>query len=823
MPKVSPIQTNFTAGEISQQLEGRVDIARYANAVQKLENFLIAPYGGVDRRAGSVFAARAKYSDKKCRLISFQFSTIQNYIIEMGDLYMRFYRDDAAITEADKVITNITQANPAVVSSAAHGYANGDTVIINDVVGMTEVNNKRYLVANVAAGTFELQDLDANNIDSTGFTAYGSAGRANRIYEIVTPYLEADLFEIQFAQSADIMWLAHQNYAPRKLSRLGDTSWTLALEVFIGGPFQPDNITATTVTPSAINGAITVTASTPIFNADMVGSFFKIGGTVGVSPDDIQGYVLITAFTSTTQISATVQETLDGVGATDLWAYGSFSDDAGYPSCVAFHEQRLWYGGTIFEPQTVFASQILIFNDLTVGSLDDDALQYEIATEQVNAIRFISSGRGLAIGTLGGGFIVSSGQDFIPLTPSNVSIRRDTTFGGELIIPRRIGNFLYYVQRGSRKIREFAYNFDIDSHRSLDMTLLAEHITEGGITSMAYQQSPNSILWCVRGDGEMACLTRQIDQEVIGWSRIIAGETVYGASSFESVSTIPAGEYDEVWVVVNRVVDGTTRRFIEYMSAPTFTSQDDAFFVDSGLTLDNPIAITAATKADPVVVTAALHGFSNGDTVRITDVLGMTELNNKLYHVANVGANTFELQTIKDVDVDGTAFTTYKSGGNVALAVTTISGLDHLEGESVAVLADGSVRPNKTVTDGIITLDIAAAKVHAGLGYTSEAETLRLEAGSATGTAQGKTARIYEVTARFYKTLGGEMGIRGTTDIIQNRTSLMPMNQPPSIFTEDKRMQFPKGYDRQARVYIKQDQPLPMTILAIMPKMDVFD
>ena len=748
MARVSPIQTNFTAGEFSPLLEGRVDLTRYNNGVISLENFLILPYGGITRRAGTKYACTAKVANKKVRLIPFQFSTTDTFIIEMGESYFRFYKNEAVVVEAAKVITAATQANPVVVTSNSHGYSNGDEVVISGVVGMTELNGKRFRLANVATNTFELQDQDLVDIDGTGFTAYTSGGTAEKIFELVHTYLESELFELQFAQTADLLYIVHADHEPATLSRITDTSWTLADIVFEGGPFQGDNLDDThTVNPGATTGSgINVTASTDTWTADDVGSLFKIAGEVS----SVQGYCRITVFNSTTSVDVDILETLSSAASTDEWAYGSFSDRFGYPQVVSFHEQRLWFGSTTTEPQTVFASVILIFCDFTAGDADDDALKYEIASEQVNRIRYISSGRGLHIGTSGGVFTMSSGSDFAALTPSNVSVKRDTSYGSELIIPKRIGNFTYYIQRGKRKLREFAYNFDIDANKALDMNLLSEQASESGFTIMDFQQSPNSILWCVRTDGEIATMTRQIDQEVIAWARQKLGSTLSGDSVVESVAVIPVvnGENDQVWVSVKRTVNGTERRYVEFFEDETFTAQEDAFLVDSGLTYSG-------------------------------------------------------------------------------VATRTITGLDHLEGETVSIFANGSVLPDRTVTNGTITLvdptEPEVTLAHIGLNYVSEVESLRIEAGSQLGTAQGKIVRIYEIVIRFFKTLGGRVGVRGKDDIIQFRTTTDPMDTATTVFTGDKRVQFPKGYDRQGKWYIRTTQPVPMTILAVMPKMETFD
>lgn len=747
MAKVSPIQTNFTAGEFSPKLEGRVDISKYFNGAISMENFLIEPYGGAARRPGTQFITCAKFSNKKIRLVPFEFSTEQAYVLEFGDLYIRFFRDNGSVVEASKAITGATQADPVNLTIVGHGYSVGDEIAVSGVVGMTELNGKRFRVDTVpGVDNITIEDKDGVTIDGTGFTAYVSGGIAEKIVEIVSPYTEAQLFDMQFAQSADVLFTTHVAVQQQKLQRFSDTSWTITPIDTVGGPYQPVNLISTlTLTPSATTGAgITVTASSSLFNADMVGGLIRIGGLVG----GVQGYVSITAFGSDVSVTADVIEDLDSVSATDDWSLGSFSVDAGFPSSVTFHEQRLWYGGTKLEPQTVKASVTLEFENFTPGALDTDALDYQIATEQVNAIRWLSSGRGLSIGTTGGAFILSTGSDFTPITPTNVQVRRETNFGSELIIPQIIGNFQYFVQRGGRKIREFAYSFDIDRHKAGDQTLLAEQITESTITLIDYQQNPNSVLWCVRVDGEIATLTRQIDQEVIGWTRQIAGPTVAGASSYESVASIPVGENDQVWVSVKRTIDGTTRRFIEFVKPLDFgDDQADAFYVDSGLTF--------------------------------------------------TGA-----------------------------ATSVLTGLDHLEGETVSVLSEGAVLPDVVVTSGAITLlpsGTTTTKAHIGLSYLSEIEMLRIEGGSATGTAQGKIKRIYEIVYRFFESLGGEFGVRGTTDVIQFRTSADTMDDPVPLFTGDVRLPFPKGYNRDARPFIKQEQPLPMTVLAVMPKMEVFD
>jgi len=262
MARASPIQTSVNAGEMSAKLDGRVDIERRAAGLQFGENVIPEVYGGGQRRSGSRFVAPARDSDKFVRLIDFRYSTEQAYVLELGEGYMRFYRNHAPLLEAAKNITGATQANPVVLTINAHGYQNGQDVEVAAVLGMTQLNNRRFRAANVAANTFELQDQFGNPIDGTAFGAYVSGGVAARVYTIATPYLEADLPKLKYTQSNDALYIAHPNYVPRKLLRLAAVQWTLLQLDFIDGPYLAANPGNATLQPSATSGA-GITISSP--------------------------------------------------------------------------------------------------------------------------------------------------------------------------------------------------------------------------------------------------------------------------------------------------------------------------------------------------------------------------------------------------------------------------------------------------------------------------------------------------------------------------------------------------------------------------------
>ena len=237
MARSAPALSSFTAGEISPRLEGRVNLEKYREGLADLTNMVVHPHGGVARRPGTEFLGEVKSSANYTRLIPFQFKTSDTYILEFGNEYMRVYRNGLQVlTDAPKTITAITKANPGVITSNSHGFANGDEIYIIGVGGMTQLNGRNFRVANVTTNTFTLTDLFGNAIDTTNFTTFTSGGTADKIYEITTPYTTANLPALNFAQSADVMYLVHPTYDIRTLSRTDHNAWTLATATITGSP-----------------------------------------------------------------------------------------------------------------------------------------------------------------------------------------------------------------------------------------------------------------------------------------------------------------------------------------------------------------------------------------------------------------------------------------------------------------------------------------------------------------------------------------------------------------------------------------------------------
>jgi len=853
MGKSSPGQTNFSAGELSPLLYGRVDSDRYKTGLKTCKNYVPSIQGPLIRRTGTKFISEVREPTRKTRLIPFQFNTEQAYILEFGHLYIRFYKDEANIANpTGQAITGATNANPVVITSASHGRVDGDHVILQGVGGMTEINNREFEVANKTANTFELQDSSGNNIDGTGYGTYTSGGTIDNFTDIVSPYDETDLFELSFTQSADTLYIAHKDYQPRTLTRSSHTAWTLALINFLDGPWLTKNIKtvppgATTLNPDVFGvgfATITVTASATAginggsgFLATDVGRHVRIAAADAGPWNDLK----ITAVNSTTEFEAQEQTGvgLNDTAATANWRLGRWSDTTEWPGVVTFHNDRTVWSGADSNPSRLDFSRVgdyLTFSpdsNPTETVTDSHAIDVSLNSAEVNVVRWlVSDEKGLLVGTAGAEWIVRAPTNTSVLSPTNIEAVRVSGWGSSDIRPAQAGSAVLFLQQAKRKLREFQFFFDVDGFRSSDLTVLAEHLTTGGIDELAYQKEPQSIVWAVRNDGQLLGMTYERDLESVraGWHRHVLGgvsDVAGSAPVVESIAVIPSVDLtgETLWLVVKRYVNGREVRYIEVVTAPfeEATKQRDAMYLDSLLTLDAPVTISGATAANPVVVTAIAHGFSNSDTVIIDDVVGMTQINNSVgtaptygtgFTVANKTADTFELS-----GVNGTAYSAYVSGGKVRKKVTSITGLHHMEGETIGVIGDGLSQADVTVSDGAVTIATAAGVVHLGYAYDSDCETLRQEAGAADGVALGKNRRITQVALLVHRSLGLKIGPdTDNLDAIQLASEDDAATATATVVYDGiVRENFEGDYDYDGHIFIRQDNPYPSTILAISP------
>jgi hypothetical protein len=726
MPKTTHIQTNCTAGEISPRLIGRVDVQKYNNGLKTCRNAYPLVHGGAKRRGGLRFAKAAKEALKQTRLLPFIFNRDQAFIIEFGDAYIRFFEASGARIE-----------------------------------------------------------------DPPGTPV-----------EVVSPYLEADLDDLHYVQGADTMFLFHPSYQPRKLVRYSNTVWKLSIVAWDVPPSEEKgDKPATQLTLSAItvgtgrtataaaacfeasdvgrqitNGAglatITAYTSTTVVTVTIVDAFaaspiasgqwtltespkttltpsakdpigaactltagaaaFKNSAQVtdiGKFVEINDGLVEITGFTSSTVVTGIIRTVLTVTNAaqSEGWALRSnvWNATDGYPRCGTLFEQRLIAAGSPNYPNTIWGSKTGQYYNFADGKADDDGFSFTIASDQVNPIEHMASTRVLLPLTYGGEFSMTGGVEK-PLAPTNVQIKSQTVYGCDPVRPVRAGSEIIFAQRGGRKIRALGYRVESDSFNAPDISVLAEHVTEGGILEMAFSQEPDSVVWMVRGDGAAVSMTIDRDQDVIGFALHDTD------GQFESFASVPYNGMDRVFAVVVRTINGATVRYIEYF--------------DPDLNTDSAITGTTGTPT------------------------------------------------------------------------ATWTGLGHLEGETVDIVADGIVMPQEVVASGQVVLPRTASAVEIGLHYETEIEPLMPSIQGMPAGGQGDATSINEIIVRLHETVGAEVAGQ---QIPFRKFGTGILDEPVAPFTGDKRVS-KLGWDRGAiDSMIAQRQPLPFQLLAIIFKITV--
>lgn len=758
------MQPSFAAGELSPALWARTDLAKYQTGLKIARNVFVHPHGGVSNCPGTWFVGETKYAAKKVRLISFVYSVEQAYAIEFGHLYCRF-------------------------------LMNGSYIMNGDVP-----------------------------------------------YEITTPYTESMLWDLNYTQSADVLFNCHPSIQPKELQRAANNSWSLVNYDFKYGPFLDENVTAVTITPTGTltkGGTVTLTASSSLFASTDVGELVRISqrvpettvtaklaaaGTTGsidvegewnfrtgnlwdakitlersydsgatwmsfktyyarsqsdgnmdfsfteeltdnmdpvkiravlsdyvegtclitlsASPRINNGVAKITSVSSGTVATATVQTKIYDTSATKLWSRGAWRPRLGYPRTVQFYQDRLCFGGSAASPNRLWFSETGDYNSfrVTTPQKDDNAINAQMVSRSVNAIRGLVSLRDLLVLTAGSEWKVSP-------TSSGAFSYKDKTIevqgytGSSKLEPLTASNSVLFVQEKGDGVFTLSYSLEEDGYANRDLTVFAAHLfEEKNIVSWCYQQKPWSLIWAIMNDGTINILTYMREHDVWAWSHRDTD------GCYESVCSIPGDGVDEVYFAVKRTIGGIEKRYIERL----------------------------------------------GDRIPGGDV--------KLAHFLDC------------------------AGRYEGDPVTNVSGLSWLEGKEVTALADGGVVSGLTVENGEISLPHSASVVTVGLPYTAEIETLQIDTQMKDGTIQGRLKRVPDVILRIKDTRG--IAVSPSSDRQDLLVDLKPpltFTDPIAIFTGDTDpIVMPSGFDRNGgRLYIRQDYPLPMTILGIIPSVEI--
>lgn len=948
MPKAAVLQSGFSTGEVSPLFYGSVENPRYKKGLETGVNYIPTLQGPMIRRPGTKYVANVKSSTHPPIIVPFKFSATQNYILEFGDLYVRFY------TNNGQVVTSGTTYKIAGTNPNALFWAIRDSTT----------------------------PLNGEIISSTTMVSDGA------IMEMVTPYHISDVPNLRFCQKGDTIYITHSNYRVYKMQRQSSSNWVMYPVYFIDGPYLPansfssigDNVAtklipvdtstpyahvivvdvgggiAGAITDPALTGQIQITTNSAhgllsgqkVFIYGVVGTteannYSTYGGrtssntpywSITVTSDTtflLIGSTFVNGYSSAGKVTpalfylSAINAQLNDVAfpVQDLgrslalvitgvryWCYitivydaatvrvfmGNFANGAaipfpgttqatawylqtwsgslnttglnfqglGHPAVAAFHQDRLVFAGAPNNPQDINGSNVglyEVFAPSLATSLvvsDSDSYSFSLSSPDQNPLRWLAStAQGLLSASYTNEWAITPSGSSEALTPTNFNAQETSFYGAAQIAPVKIGNAVLYIQRSARKLREMAFFFMGGTFRSSDITEISEHITLPSVTKIDVQKENQPLVWCIRSDGVLTSMVYNRDDLSlsVGWMRHILGGQSDSAGTPPVVYDIafipdPLVSFDQMWLVVKRWLNGSLVYTVEYMTKISDSSiiQEDSFQGDCGAVFDNPKIVAGISIANPCVVSSVAHGFSNGDTIKITDVVGLnlstTDINGnitvtnlvneKTFVVASAATDSFALHDFSGNAINSTGYSAWVAAGGIdgvhsgyiRKLVTTITGLTWLENETVGVLADGGTHPDCLVSNGgAITLQFPAAKVQIGYRYKSQGKLLRAEAGAADGTSLGATRRTTRAALQLYRC--GDMSI-GTsfTNLIPIQFSQIDQNQADvavPLFSGIVREGVESAYDFESQLCFEQSSMLPGTIQSITTFMEEQD
>lgn len=822
MPLVLP---SFAAGELSPALHGRVDLAKYQVGLATCLNWFVHPFGGVSTRAGTAWVGAVLDPAKRSRLIPFAFNTTQTYVLEFGDQKIRVIKDGGYVLEASAAITGVSQSNPGIVTQASHGYSTGDVVFLSDIAGMTELNRRAVTVTVLGLNSYSI------GIDTSGYGAWTSGGTAARLYTIATPYVTADLPRLKYVQSADTMTLTHPSYAPRNLTRTGHAAWTLTPITYAPTQQPPtalvssspgagfdyvvtavseetgeESVASASTSSNTQTSTITWTNATGADSYNVYKGKNGVYGFVGRAGDGVTGFEDATVAPDTSDTPPQDKNPFDAAEK--------------YPGCSTYHEGRQWYARTNQKPQTLYSSASAAFNNMNTSSpsKDSDAITRTIASREVNEIRHLMSLNFLLVFTSGAVWKAWAGAQADVMTPANCSVKPQSFEGISEVPPIGTESSALYVTESGKKVRDVAYEFASDTIQGRNLAILAGHLFEAhGIEEWAYAKDPDGIVWCVRADGVLLGFTYLKEHDVYAWSRHETDGFV------ESVACVRENAESILYLAVRREVNGQTVRYVERMASRYFPDVYSAWCVDSGVSYNGWnddaskfLTISGATynAGDTVAMAATGHSPFTAGSVDSKYLLrsGQNQVTVTVTAYTDASHVDATLDMAPHTSLQATALSDW------ALATLTLGGLWHLEGRQLAVLADGSVQPAATVVDGTIALVRAFGRVVAGLPYVCDLQTLNIEAGQPT--LQGRQKVINEVTLRVKDSRGLSVGPTSSRLVDVKEREGENFGYPTMLVTGDEKVLVDPKWNTQGRVFVRQSNPLPATVVAIIPRIE---
>lgn len=882
---------SFAGGEVSPEMWGRIDDVKFQTGAAKLLNFIALPQGPAENRPGTAFVREVKDSTKRTRLLPFTFSTTQTMVLELGAGYFRFHTQGATLGPGTPAAYNgaTTYAVGALVSSGGVNY---------------------YCIA-------------ATTGNAPPNATYWYALPAG-IYEIPNPYAEADLFDIHYVQSADVLTLVHPNYAPRELRRLGATTWTLTTISFASTVTSPTSVTVTanrgealdligftsaspgvahTTAPHGLSvgdpvyldgGTWTnpfpddyyIVASTGPTDKFTVRSYssglplnttsygtWSSGGYVqfGDKALDFTSYYVVTTVApngideSAPSAAASANNNLNAqgssntitwsavsgaaryniykrqnglyglIGQTDLTTFTDnnigpdlgitppivdtvFASSGNYPGAVSYFEQRRVFAGTTNAPQTLWMTRTGTESDISyhIPLLDTDRIAFRVAAREANTIRHLVPLTQLLALTSAAEWRVSPVNSDV-ISPTTISVRPQSYVGANNVQPSIVNNTVVYCSARDGHVRELGYSWQASGFVTGDLSLRATHLFDNfDITDMCYSKAPQPLLWFISSTGSMLGLTYIPEQQIGAWHQ---HET---DGDFESCAAVAEGAEDRLYVIVKRTIGGVTKRYVERFASRQVGELKDCFFVDSGLTFNGTnttattVTVTGGTTwgpADVLTITASSAIFQFPATTDVGDAIVLTDANGNTYRLTILSTTSTTVATartdiILPVALRGVATAVW------AFARDTVAGLTHLEGKTVSILADGAVMPQVTVTGGVAVLQRPATVVHVGLPYVSDLETLPM-ALQMEAFGQGRAKNVNEAFLRVYRSSGIFVGPDADNLVEAKQRTTEPYGSPPGLKTDEIGVKLTPTWRQAGRVYVRQSDPLPLTIVGL--------
>ena len=905
-------QPTFAGGEIAPSLQGRVDLAKYSTGLKKCLNFIIHPHGGASNRPGLKFVAKPKYADKKCRIIGFEFSRVQSYMIEFGDKYCRFYMNDGQIQMpvADTVyfdpsaahtvddftkigryrvldcgsLKNLSVAAPygdthttyqvAMATNAGDSLSvvfSGGLISIGlanatpaknaanliqvalraadaTLAAYTVTENVAYAAArpttgiSIAAATMTTGDLLYHCIYTSGSSATntnwfpaayaGSNWDQQSIYEITTPYLEADLPDLHVTQSADVLYIVHPSYAPETMTRFGHSDWEIALFAPINGPFMPQNSdVASTISSSKLlvgeTGSVLVSTD-DFFYAGKIGALIEIC-------HDLPSQTVSGSLASVAASSAIV-----GMGAWRLITHGTWtgkiviekSNDGG----STWEEIRAFSSSDDFNVNTFgvddnegSATQIrLNMTAWTSGTCNYDLTMDACTTRGQVRITAVTNTK-LAAGTIVRQVGKTTATEFWSEGswsdyrgwPSAVTFFEDRlVFAATASEPQTS----WYSKTGDYP--NFGVSDPLTDDDAISVNLPSRKLN--GIQSMVPLKSllvltsgSEATIGGAGGDALTPLTVTQVIHGVRGSNGVepivIGNRAIYIQPmggivrdiGFDYTSDGYSG--DDISLISNHLFKGVEITDICYQQEP-----DTLIW---SLRSDG-IMLSCTYLREQQVLAWAQHS-TDGTVESIASIPGTGY--NELWAVTLRGTDRFievMAERMASSDPEDQYFLDCGITYDGAPA-TVITGLDHLEGKTVAILADGISVPQQIVASGQITLSVAASLVHIGLPYTCDLQSLKPEAPSNDGSVQGRKVRCSHVITRFLHTRGGKIGPDEDHLYDVDFGPLASLEDPLALLTGDVKQTISGEWENGGSVFYRQEKPLPVTILAFIPGITV--